>query len=121
MTGVLTTKRFCKTFFFVIFDLFVFSWFGALPARRSPSRNAVSSTARSFCFRRGANDPTRAVGDVLVREEVFFKPAPWMQFAAGLDLRANSHDQVEDVWRLDFADRGLKRPRASIRRLAATF
>ena len=44
-----------------------------------------------------------------------------MQFAGGLDLRANSHDQVDDRWRLDFSDRGLRRPRASIRRLTATF
>ena len=36
------------------------------------------------------------VGDLLAREEVFVKPAPWLQFAGGLELRANSHDQVED-------------------------
>jgi len=66
------------------------------------------------------NDPLRAVGDLLLREEVFFKPAPWMQFAGALDLRANSHDQVDDRWRLDLDDRGATRPRASIRRLTAT-
>ena len=44
-----------------------------------------------------------------------------MQFAGGLDLRANSHDQVDDRWRLDVDDRGVKRPRASLRRLTATF
>ena len=67
------------------------------------------------------NDPARAVGDLLARDEVFFKLAPWMQFAGGLDLRANSHDQVEDRWRLDLDDRGVRRPRASLRRLTATF
>lgn len=66
------------------------------------------------------NDQTRVIGDVLFREEVFLKPAGWIQFAAGLDLRANSHDQVEDQWRLDFGDRGVRRPRAAIRRLNAT-
>ena len=67
------------------------------------------------------NDPTRAVGDLLARDDVFFKPAPWMQFSGGLDLRANSHDQVDDRWRLDLDDRGVRRPRASLRRLTATF
>jgi hypothetical protein len=60
------------------------------------------------------------VGDLLVREEVFVKAAPWLQFAGGVDLRGNSHDQVEDDWHLDFADRTLRRPRTSIRRLSAT-
>ncbi len=66
------------------------------------------------------NDPTRAVGDLLAREDVFFKPAPWIQFAGGIDLRANSHGQVDDRWSLDLDDRGPRRPRASLRRLAAT-
>src|SRR4029079_15163506 len=51
---------------------------------------------------------------------VFFKPAPWLQFAGGLDVRANSHDQVEDSWRVDFTDRTVLRPRVAIRRLSAT-
>jgi hypothetical protein len=67
------------------------------------------------------NDPTRGVGDLLAREEVFLKPATWLQFGAGLDLRANSHDQVEDSWRVDVSDRGTLRPRIAIRRLSATF
>jgi hypothetical protein len=66
------------------------------------------------------NDPTRAVGDLLAREDVFVKPAPWIQFAGGIDLRANSHDQVDDRWRLDLDDRSVRRPRASLRRLTAT-
>ena len=39
---------------------------------------------------------------------------------AGGDFRANTHDQVEDVWRVDWEDRGLRPPRISVRRLAAT-
>jgi hypothetical protein len=68
-----------------------------------------------------ANDPTRVVGDVLFREEAFLKPAPWVQFAAGFDARSSSHDEVDDRWRVDFADRGLRRPALSVRRLTATF
>ncbi|MBS1819464.1 MAG: hypothetical protein JSU08_16145 [Acidobacteria bacterium] len=66
------------------------------------------------------NDATRAVGDVLVRDDLFFKPTEWLQLAAGADLRANSHDQVEDKWRFDWEDRSLQRPRFSLRRLSAT-
>jgi len=66
-------------------------------------------------------DPTRLIGHFLGRGEVFYKPAPVIQFAGGLDLRANSHDQVEAGWRLDYGDRGAERPRLSVRRLSATY
>ena len=76
----------------------------------------------TFLFpQRAPNDATRLVGDLRAREDVFVKPAPWLQFAGSVDLRANSHDQVEDRWRLDAGDRGVRRPRASLRRLTATF
>ena len=76
---------------------------------------------RAFLFPQEAvNDPTQAVGDFLAREEVFVKPAPWLRFAGGLDVRADTHDQVADDWRLDFSDRGERRPRLSVRRLTAT-
>jgi hypothetical protein len=67
-----------------------------------------------------SNDDTQVVLDVLAREEAFFKPTTWIQFAGGLDLRANTHDQVEDSWQLDFSDRTVQRPRLSVRRLSAT-
>lgn len=66
------------------------------------------------------NDPVNVTGDLLVREEVFIKPAPWIQFAAGADVRANTHDQVDASWRVDFSDRGRLRPALAIRRLSAT-
>jgi len=63
-------------------------------------------------------DRVHAIADAVVREEVFAKPAVWLQFAAGVDLRQNTHDQVEQ--RVDFRDRRALRPAASVRRLAAT-
>jgi hypothetical protein len=76
---------------------------------------------RDFLFPQSApNDATRNVGDLLAREEVFLKPAEWFQVAAGLDLRANSHDQVESEWRFDWDDRAIRRPRLALRRLAVT-
>jgi hypothetical protein len=67
-----------------------------------------------------SNDDTRLIGDGLFRNEVVLRPAEWFHLAAGLDLRENSHGQVENEWRLDYEDRGVLRPRAAIRRLAAT-
>jgi hypothetical protein len=70
--------------------------------------------------READNDPEQLVGDLLLRGEVFVKPAHALQFAAGLDLRADSHDQVADGWNVDFWDRGDRRPRLAVRRIAAT-
>ena len=67
------------------------------------------------------NDKVQNVVDGLWREEVFVRPRPWLQFAVGFDLRANSHDQVDKQWRLDLDDRTILRPAAAMRRLAATF
>jgi len=67
-----------------------------------------------------ASDAAHALGDTLLRDEVFIKPGRRLQLAAGIDLRANSHGQVEQAWRLDFDDRGLLRPRAAIHRLSAS-
>ena len=66
------------------------------------------------------NDPTHLVGDLLVREDVSVRPARWFLMQVGLDLRANTDDQVQASWELDWDDRGSARPRLSIRRLAAT-
>jgi hypothetical protein len=67
------------------------------------------------------NDNVQNVVDGLYRQEFFIKPSSWFQVAAGLDFRANSHDQVDTQWRLDWDDRTLLRPAAAVRRLAATF
>jgi hypothetical protein len=67
------------------------------------------------------NDRTQLVGDLIAQEELFLKPAPWIQFAAGFVGRASSHNQVENSWRLDILDRGTLRPALTARRLTATF
>ena len=89
-------------------------------AAQSVSQRGFVEGRGYLFFERAPNDATRAVGDLTVREEVFVKPVPWMQFAGGVELRANTHDQVEDAWRTDASDRGARRPRLSIRRLTAT-
>lgn len=66
------------------------------------------------------NDSRNLVGDLLLREEVFGSPTDWLQLAAGADLRANTHEQVDHDWQVDISDRTLRRPLISVRRLAAT-
>lgn len=88
-------------------------------AQTVTQRGFVDAAVRLFP-QEAVNDPTRTVGDILAREELFAKPAPWIQFAGGLEFRANSHDQVDNRWRIDLDDRGALRPRLSLRRLTAT-
>ncbi len=67
-----------------------------------------------------SNDRVHAVADLLAREEVFATPAGWLRVSGGIDFRTNSHEQADERWRLDWGDRTARRPRLSVRRLAAT-
>jgi hypothetical protein len=94
---------------------------GARTAQAQPVTQRGFAEGAVFLFpQTTSNDTAHVVGDGLVREEVFWKPAVWLQFAGGLDLRASSHEEVEPGWRLDVGDRGIQRPRLSARRFAAT-
>jgi hypothetical protein len=92
---------------------------GAAEAQSFAQRGFVDGTAFMFP-QTGANDPTRVVADLTIRDEVFAQPAGWVRFAAGLDVRASSHHHVDDRWQLDLSDRGVRRPRLALRRLTAT-
>ena len=83
-------------------------------------RGFIEGEATGF-FEEAINDPERRVGDVLAREEVFFRAGRWFELGTGVDFRANSHSQVEDDWRFDVDDRATLRPRLALRRLSATF
>jgi hypothetical protein len=94
-----------------------------IPATASPqtlSQRGFLEAQGVFYPQEAPNDPTKAVADFVAREELFVKPLPWLQVSGGLDFRANSHNQVEDEWRVDFADRGIRRPRVAVRRAAVT-
>ena len=92
---------------------------GRAAAQVVTQRGFVEGRAELFP-QEAPRDPVQAVAGLLVREELFAKPLPWLQFAAGADLRADSHDQVSDSWALDLSDRGSLRPRLSLRRATAT-
>ena len=93
----------------------------------APAVSAQTFSQRGFLEGRATvfpqdapNDPVNALGELLAREELFARPAPWIQFAAGVDLRVNTHDQVGTAARIDFTDRTTLRPLLSIRRLSAS-
>jgi hypothetical protein len=89
------------------------------PAQTITHRGFIE--ARGFLYPQTTpKDSTNALLDVVGREEVFVKPAPWIQFAGGVDLRGNTHDQVDTTWRVDVRDRGARRPMISVRRLAVS-
>ena len=94
-------------------------------SQSSSSTGAEAVSERGFVEGQGfgfpqasPHDAAPAVGDILFRQELFFKPSRVINFSAGIDLRGNSHDQVEHNWRLNFDDRSPLRPRAAIRRLS---
>lgn len=95
------------------------TWLAELSAQRLTHRGFAE--ARGFVYPiETPTDDENVVGDLLARGEVFATPKSWLQLAAGLDVRGNTHDQVERSWRLDFSDRGTERPALSVRRLSAT-
>jgi hypothetical protein len=92
----------------------------AIAAQTVSQRGFVEATGAYFP-QDAVNDGVNGVADLLWREELVVKPAPWVQFAAGADLRANTHHQVDTRWRVDWSDRTRQRPAISMRRLSATF
>jgi hypothetical protein len=89
-------------------------------AAQTIAQRGFVETRGIFFPQTASNDAERVVVDVVARGEAFAKLAPWLQIAAGLDARANTHDQVERSWRLDLRDRRTLRPALSVRRLNAT-
>ena len=95
---------------------------GAVPAPAQTYSQRGFVEAQGVAFpQEAATDAEQLMLDVVAREEAFAKLRPWLQLAVGVDLRANTHDQVEASWTPDFTDRGVQRPAISVRRLAATF
>ena len=94
---------------------------GVSPARAQTVSERGFVEGRGFWyFEEAPNDPEQLVGDALWRQEVTLRPAQWFEVTGGVEARANSYDQVEDEWRLDWDDRGILRPRLALRTAAAT-
>ncbi len=89
-------------------------------AAQTLSQRGFVEAAGAYFPQDAPNDSVNGVGDLRIREELFLKPAPWIQFAAGADVRANTHGQVDTRWRMDFFDRAPLRSALSVRRLSTT-
>ena len=91
------------------------------PAHAQPFSQKGFLDARGTAYPQEAeNDTTQLVGEFLLRYEAAAKPWPWLKVTGGLDLRADTHDQTDDSWTLNWDDRGVQRPRLSVRRMNAT-
>jgi hypothetical protein len=105
--------------------LFCAFWCSALLQASSVPAQTIAH--RGFVDLRGTfypqdavNDRQNVIADLRVREEVFLRPVGWLRFAGGVDAVANTYNQVDRAWRLDWQDRRIRRPALSLRRLAAT-
>lgn len=65
------------------------------------------------------NDSGQAVTSMLLRWEPSYKFSKWLTLYAAFDARADSHEETDREFRLDFDDRGIRRPALSARRLSA--
>lgn len=90
--------------------------------------SAQNYTQRGFLESRGSfypqdapNDRTNTIGESLIRYEGFYKPATTIEFAGALDLRIDTHHQVNRDLKLSWSDRELHRPLAEVRRLGALY
>jgi len=78
-------------------------------------------TGGTFYFQKAVNDSGRTVGDSLLRYEGFYSPSGRLQIAGGVDLRIDTHRQVERDLHPSWQDREIRRPAAEVRRLSATY
>ncbi len=66
-------------------------------------------------------DRAHTVGEALLRYEGFYKPSSKLQVSGALDLRTDTHRQVERRFDASWWDREQRRPMLSVRRLSATY
>jgi len=104
----------------VVFVIFEIGPFVASSDAQTVTQRGFADARLTFFPQDAATDTVNAVGDFLLRDDVFAKPAEWLRLAGGADVRANTHDQVERAWRIDVDDRRPLRPAISLRRATAT-
>src|SRR5262245_7358905 len=89
---------------------------------------AQNYTHRGFIETRGTlypleavNDRAHTVGESLFRYEGFYTASSKLQFAGSVDLRTDTHLQVERDFTISWQDRETRRPLGEVRRLSATY
>ena len=91
-----------------------------LPAQTFTQRGFLETTAIAYPDT-APNDSGHIVGESLLRYEAFYKPVPGLQIAGAMDARADTHQQTERTFGLNWWDRTRQRPALSVRRLSATY
>jgi len=92
----------------------------AAAAQNFTQRGFLEITAAAYP-QSAPNDSGRAVGEALFRYEAFYKPAPTLRFAGGIDARTDTHRETERGPALSWWDRERRRPAFALRRLSATY
>jgi hypothetical protein len=68
-----------------------------------------------------SNDRTRAVGDALFHYDAFYKRGNSLQFAGSVELRADTHQEVNRDFHISWWERDLRRPAFAVRRLSGMY
>ncbi len=93
----------------------------AASAQAPFTQRGYFETRNFFYPREAPGDSGRVVSEELLRWESQWKAKPSLRLNLSLDGRFDSHRQFERALRLDWFDRGLQRPAASVRRLSAAY
>jgi hypothetical protein len=93
---------------------------GALSAQPFTQRGFFETTGL-FYPQSAPNDSGHVVGEGLLRYEAFYKLVPDLRFAGAIDARADTHQETDRSFGLNWWDRTRRRPAISVRRLSATW
>ena len=85
------------------------------------SQRGFLQTSGIFFPQTAPNDSSHAVGEALFRYEAFYKIAPSLRVAGGIDARTDTHHETEREWGLSWWDRNRQRPAFAVRRLSVTY
>jgi hypothetical protein len=90
------------------------------------SARAQTFTQRGFLetqgygfFEKAPNDSGLVVNNNLLRWDGSWQAKPWLKLQTSFDARFDTHQQTDREFRLDFEDRGIRRPALSARRYSA--
>jgi hypothetical protein len=78
-------------------------------------------TRGTFYPQKAAIDPAQGVGESLFRYEGFYRPAATVQIAGAVDVRIDTHHQVDRDFKLSWQDREIRRPFGEVRRLSGIY
>ena len=77
---------------------------------------------RAFAFPETTyTDSAHFIGEALIRYDVKYGLSPGLKLIGGTETRSDTHRQAEREFRLNWNDRGIKRPNFSIRHLSLQY